>query len=87
MQLLEIAKAISTESKVLILDEPTATLTPKEITLLFEIISKLKARGLLSSTSPTGCRKRSRSAIASPCSETAGRCARRPFSRSRSPTS
>ena len=46
MQLLEIAKAISNESKVLILDEPTATLTPKEITLLFEIISKLKARGV-----------------------------------------
>ena len=46
MQLLEIAKAISTESKVLILDEPTATLTPKEINLLFEIISKLKARGV-----------------------------------------
>ena len=46
MQLLEIAKAISSESKVLILDEPTATLTPKEINRLFEIISKLKARGV-----------------------------------------
>lgn len=45
-QLLEIAKAISNESKVLILDEPTATLTPKEINRLFEIIGQLKARGV-----------------------------------------
>jgi len=46
MQLIEIAKAISNESKVLILDEPTATLTPKEITRLFEIIKRLKAKGV-----------------------------------------
>jgi ribose transport system ATP-binding protein len=46
MQLIEIAKAISTESKVLILDEPTATLTPKEINRLFEIIARLKSRGV-----------------------------------------
>jgi len=46
MQLLEIAKALSTQSKVLILDEPTATLTPPEIHRLFEIIARLKARGV-----------------------------------------
>jgi ribose transport system ATP-binding protein len=46
MQLIEIGKAISTESKVLILDEPTATLTPKEINRLFGIISRLKAKGV-----------------------------------------
>jgi ribose transport system ATP-binding protein len=46
MQLIEIAKAISSESKVLILDEPTATLTPKEISRLFEIIARLKSRGV-----------------------------------------
>ncbi len=45
-QLIEIAKAISTESKVLILDEPTATLTPPEIRRLFDIIGRLKARGV-----------------------------------------
>jgi ribose transport system ATP-binding protein len=45
-QLIEIAKAISTESKVLILDEPTATLTPPEIRRLFGIIERLKARGV-----------------------------------------
>jgi ribose transport system ATP-binding protein len=46
MQLIEIAKAISTDSKVLILDEPTATLTPNEIEKLFAIILKMKAKGV-----------------------------------------
>ncbi|HEX2914430.1 MAG TPA: sugar ABC transporter ATP-binding protein [Chloroflexia bacterium] len=46
MQLIEIAKALSNESKVLILDEPTATLTPREITRLFEIIKRLKEKGV-----------------------------------------
>lgn len=46
MQLLEIAKALSAESKVLILDEPTATLTPPEITKLFASIRALKAKGV-----------------------------------------
>jgi ribose transport system ATP-binding protein len=45
MQLVEIAKALSTDSKVLILDEPTATLTTKEIDRLFEIIRRLKNNG------------------------------------------
>ena len=43
MQLIEIAKALSSESRVLILDEPTATLTSREIDTLFEIIERLKA--------------------------------------------
>ncbi len=46
MQLVEIAKALTGQSKVLILDEPTATLTPPEIARLFEIIGRLKARGV-----------------------------------------
>ncbi|MBF0530366.1 MAG: sugar ABC transporter ATP-binding protein [Deltaproteobacteria bacterium] len=46
MQLIEIAKALSSESKVLILDEPTATLTSKEIETLFKIIRRLKAEGV-----------------------------------------
>jgi ribose transport system ATP-binding protein len=46
MQLVEIAKALSTRSRVLILDEPTATLTPREIHRLFEIIARLKAKGV-----------------------------------------
>jgi ribose transport system ATP-binding protein len=44
MQLVEIAKALCYESKLLILDEPTATLTSKEVDRLFEILERLKAR-------------------------------------------
>ncbi len=46
MQLVEIAKALTGRSQVLILDEPTATLTPPEIGRLFEIVGRLKARGV-----------------------------------------
>ncbi len=46
MQLIEIAKALSSASKVLILDEPTATLTSREIETLFGIIKKLHTQGV-----------------------------------------
>jgi ribose transport system ATP-binding protein len=46
MQLVEIAKALSAESRVLILDEPTATLTTREIDRLFEIIKRLRRDGV-----------------------------------------
>ncbi len=46
MQLVEIAKALGYDSKLLVLDEPTATLTPPEIERLFAIIKRLKARGV-----------------------------------------
>jgi ribose transport system ATP-binding protein len=46
MQLVEIAKALCYESKLLILDEPTATLTSKEVERLFEILRRLKAKGV-----------------------------------------
>ncbi|MBE7183219.1 MAG: sugar ABC transporter ATP-binding protein [Methylobacterium mesophilicum] len=46
MQQVEIAKAIGYESKLLVLDEPTATLTPPEIERLFLIIGQLKAAGV-----------------------------------------
>jgi ribose transport system ATP-binding protein len=46
MQLLEIAKALYHESKLLILDEPTATLTPFEIERLFTIIRRLRDQGV-----------------------------------------
>jgi ribose transport system ATP-binding protein len=45
-QLLEIGKALSFESQLLILDEPTATLTPREIGRLFEIIRDVRASGV-----------------------------------------
>jgi len=46
MQLVEIAKALSGKSRVLILDEPTATLMPAEIDTLFELLLKLKSEGV-----------------------------------------
>ena len=45
MQLIEIAKAVSRNSKVLILDEPTASLTNAETDILFTLIRKLKEKG------------------------------------------
>ncbi len=45
-QMIEVAKALSFKSKVLIMDEPTATLTRNEISKLFEIIRKLKNEGV-----------------------------------------
>ena len=45
-QLIEVLKAVAFESKVLILDEPTATLTSKEIDKLFAIIRTLKEQGV-----------------------------------------
>ncbi|HXZ15358.1 MAG TPA: sugar ABC transporter ATP-binding protein, partial [Roseiarcus sp.] len=46
MQLIEIAKTLAFESKLLILDEPTATLTSKEVDRLFDILRRLKGRGV-----------------------------------------
>jgi len=45
-QIVEIAKAISFDSKVLIMDEPTASLTSTEVGILTSLIRKLKARGM-----------------------------------------
>lgn len=45
MQLLEIARAIAQEAKVLVLDEPTAALTHAESEILLQTIDKLRARG------------------------------------------
>lgn len=45
-QLIEIAKAIAMDVKILIFDEPTATLTDKETEYLFKIIRQLKSRGI-----------------------------------------
>ena len=44
-QMVEIAKALSTHAKILIMDEPTSALTAREIDDLFRIIRELKAKG------------------------------------------
>ena len=46
MQVIEILKAVSTKARVIILDEPTASLSVKEIETLFGIVRKLKAEGV-----------------------------------------
>lgn len=44
-QMVEIAKALSTNAKILIMDEPTSALTSSEIDELFKIIKKLRTEG------------------------------------------
>ena len=46
LQLLEIAKAVSYDSKVVIMDEPTSSLTDSEVKILFETIEKLKKKNV-----------------------------------------
>lgn len=45
MQMIEIAKAFSYNAKIVIMDEPTSSLSEKEVEHLFKIIAKLKDRG------------------------------------------
>lgn len=45
-QLVEIAKALSQEARILVLDEPTAALTESEVETLFEILERLKQRSV-----------------------------------------
>ncbi len=44
-QMVEIAKAVSYDSKVIVFDEPTSSLTDKEVSHLFQIIDMLKKKG------------------------------------------
>lgn len=46
MQIVEIAKAISRNVKILIMDEPTAPLTVSEVELLFRIVRQLREKGI-----------------------------------------
>ncbi len=45
-QLVEIAKALSTGTRILVMDEPTAALTDKEVEALFDVIRDLQQRGI-----------------------------------------
>ena len=45
-QVVEIAKALSLDARVIVMDEPSATLTSEEVERLFAIIRDLKARGI-----------------------------------------
>ena len=46
MQCVEIVRAVSFNSKVIIMDEPTSSLTDNEVEHLFKIIARLKAKGV-----------------------------------------
>lgn len=45
-QMVEIAKAISYDAKIIVFDEPTSSLTDKEVSLLFDIINLIKKHGV-----------------------------------------
>jgi len=45
-QVIEIAKVVATEARVLVMDEPTAALSEDEVRRLFQVIAKLKADGM-----------------------------------------
>lgn len=46
MQMVEVVKALSQEVKLVIMDEPTSSLTSREISKLFEIVKRLKEQGV-----------------------------------------
>ena len=72
-QKVEILKSCSAGAKLLILDEPTAVLTPQETDELFEQLLLLKKMITRSSSSPTRSAKSCRSATISQSSATDGR--------------
>ena len=45
-QLVEIAKALSLDAHIIVMDEPTSSLTEKEVDMFFPIIERLKAKGI-----------------------------------------
>ncbi len=45
-QMIEIAKALTTEAEILVMDEPTSSLTDREIHTLYDVINSLKQRGV-----------------------------------------
>src|SRR5699024_8656459 len=45
-QMIEIAKALMTNAKIIVMDEPTAALTDKEINQLFKLIKSLQKQGV-----------------------------------------
>jgi ribose transport system ATP-binding protein len=45
-EIVEIVKAVSTKARIIVMDEPTAALTPHEVELLFQIVDTLRRQGV-----------------------------------------
>lgn len=45
-EIVEIVKAVGAQARIIVMDEPTAALTPHEVALLFQIIENLRSRGV-----------------------------------------
>jgi ABC transporter. len=45
-QMVEIAKALSINAKIIVMDEPTSSLSEKEVQILFDTVRKLKSQGV-----------------------------------------
>ena len=60
LQLVEIARALSMQSRILLLDEPTASITGSEIAILFKLLHRLKDEGVaILFVSPSRCHRHS----------------------------
>ena len=71
-QLVEVARALVADARVIVFDEPTSSLTERDAERLFEVIERLRAEGWRSSTSATSSRRSAGSPSATRCSATAG---------------
>ncbi len=70
-QIVAIGKALSRQARLIVMDEPTSTLTDRETESLFKLIRSLRDQGVSSSTFLTALRRSSRSPTGSRCCGTA----------------
>ncbi len=81
-QIVEILKALRRKASILVMDEPTSSLSESEARRLFEVVRRLRTRDSPSSTSRTGSKRSSTWPTRSASFATAGSCIRSPPRRS-----